>query len=195
MLRLKCGVERLGQGGEPLLVERHVVPRLGDVVAPPLVHVLVVEHAPPDRTTGEGDHRPHLLFEAGRRGANDDPCRGERVRPVELALEVGDCRLFVHDHQVLLLLGGGDGGVLGLVEGDARGTRVLAEGVVADAVLDQVTGNGGGRGLVPRGRSSRELHTRRIWSGGDEPSAGDGRQSGPDSVIKVVSRLGRGEVV
>ena len=79
------------------------------------MHVLVVKGAQEDLPAGERDHRLHLLLEAGRGSAHDDAVGGEREGPGELALELGDVLLPVHDGAVLLLLRRADRGILRLV--------------------------------------------------------------------------------
>jgi hypothetical protein len=64
-----------------------------------------------------------------------DAVGGEREPPVELALEVGDVLLLVHDGQVLLLLRRADRRVLRLVVPDAVAGDPRGQRVVADAVL------------------------------------------------------------
>ena len=59
-------VVALGQVRVALLEEGPLVLVLGDVVAPPLVHVLVVERAEADRAALERDLGLHLLGEAHR---------------------------------------------------------------------------------------------------------------------------------
>src|SRR5215472_189350 len=127
--------QELCQRCHALLEERHRVAALGHVVAPPLVHVLVVQHVGIDSSALEGDHRFHLLLEGGLRQADDDPVGAERIPAVKPALEPGDARLQLHDCQVLGLLPGANRAVLHFVELDAT-DDVRADLIVADAVLD-----------------------------------------------------------
>src|SRR5215475_15931774 len=65
------GEQELAQRRQALLEEGQVVAGLAHVVAPPLVHVLVVQGVGVDLAAGEGDHRLHLLLEGGGWPADD----------------------------------------------------------------------------------------------------------------------------
>ena len=158
------------------------------------MHVLVVERVRVDPAAGEGDHRLHFLLERGRRPADDDSVRGERVRPVELALEPGDVRLHVHDLAVRPLPCLGQRAGLRLVERDAADDPP-GQVVAADTVLDQVAGHR--RWLVPAPghRAARELGVRRVLRPGHQDAVGQHGLPGGDGVVEVVRRLGAGVVV
>src|SRR4029077_5295679 len=107
-------VEVLAKGGEAFLPPCEVERGLGDVVAEPLVHVLVVERAQrgagraADLAAREGDLALHLLLERGRRRADEDAVGRERPRAVEVLLEGGDVFLVVHGDLVRRLARGRD---------------------------------------------------------------------------------------
>src|SRR5581483_10635438 len=137
----------------------------------------------------------HLLVEAGRRGTNDDAARAERVRPVELALKPGDVRLLVDYRLVFLAPGGADGGVLGLIEGNAVQRGPLGQTVVPDAVFDRVAGHTRGGMPVPGDRAMRELAAGRVALDRGRDAVCDHRPAAGDRVGEVVGGLRRGVVV
>ena len=125
--------------------------------------------------------------------ADDHPVRGKRERPAEHALEPGDVRLHVHDHAVLRLPRRAQRAGLGLVERHAA-DGALGQVEAADAVLDQVAGDRGGRVPVPGHRAVRELGVRGAPPGSLQDAVGQNGLALGDGVVEVVGGLG-GRVV